>query len=97
MSVASTGRTVNAAAVADALGAIAAQNAALADAHTPRSCVRAIATSLAPHVPLRRVELRAVAPAAVVELVAGEWRAVAPIPDPSARVLALGLAVTVAR
>ena len=86
---------------ASALRAIGDVLAAVADAHTPRALVRAIATSLSAHVALRRVELRASAPIAIVERERGRgvraWRSVEPAPDPRAELLAPGLAVIAAR
>jgi formate hydrogenlyase transcriptional activator len=69
----------------------------LGDAHTPRALVRAFAESLAVHLPVRRVELRAPAPIASVELADGEWRAAEPAADSSATVIAPGLAIVATR
>jgi transcriptional regulator with GAF, ATPase, and Fis domain len=79
--------------VNDSLRVVAAVLGAIDDAHTPRMLARAIASGLAPHVPLRRLELRAVAPAAIVELDLGAWRSVDSAPDAAATTLAPGLAV----
>jgi transcriptional regulator with GAF, ATPase, and Fis domain len=99
ISVASTGLPVNAGVVADtqALGAVGNLLEAVADAHTPRSLVRAIATSLSAYLPLRRVELRASTSVAVVELDAQGWRSVAPALDPRADLVVPGLAVIATR
>jgi transcriptional regulator with GAF, ATPase, and Fis domain len=66
---------------------------AIADAHTPRALARAVATALAPYVPFRRLELRTVEPAAIVELDDGDWRNVDAKPDANATSLAPSLAV----
>ncbi len=71
--------------------------AAVADAHTPRAVARAIATTLAQFVSLRRVEVGAPQPIAVVEHDAGEWRHVEPRADPRAEPLAPGLAIVAIR
>jgi len=83
---------VNAGAVEDSLPALSAVLGAINGAHTARALARAIAEGLAPYVPIRRLELRAVAPPTAVELEDGQWRAVASDPDPRAVSLALGLA-----
>jgi transcriptional regulator with GAF, ATPase, and Fis domain len=98
MSVAGTGMSVHAPGVGDdALPAIAELLAAVADAHTPRSLVRAIATSLSSRLTLRRVELRTVMPFAIVERDGQDWRSVDPVPDPRAELIAAGLAILVTR
>jgi transcriptional regulator with GAF, ATPase, and Fis domain len=66
---------------------------AIDGAHTPRALARAIADALAPHLPLRRLELRTTTPIAIVERDHGEWRSVDSKPDVDATVLAAGLAV----
>src|SRR5262245_6325176 len=66
--------------------------AATADAHSPRALVRALATTLAAHAPVVRVELRAPAPRAAAVLANGDWSCVEAT-DPAARELAPGLAV----
>jgi formate hydrogenlyase transcriptional activator len=81
---------------APALRAIADLLEAVADAHTPRALVRAIATSLSSRLALRRVELRLPALTAV-ELHANEWRSVAPIPDPAAEIIVPGLGIITTR
>jgi len=78
--------------VDESLRALSAVLAAINGAHTARALARAIAEGLAPYVPIRRLELRAVAPPAAVELEDGYWRAVASDPDPRAVSLAPGLA-----
>ncbi|HEX7702629.1 MAG TPA: sigma 54-interacting transcriptional regulator [Kofleriaceae bacterium] len=77
----------------DPLVVIADLLAALANAHTARTMVRAIATTLSTTLALKRVELRAPAPSAIAELVAGEWRCIDSKPAPQARLIASGLAV----
>jgi transcriptional regulator with GAF, ATPase, and Fis domain len=79
--------------VADSLRALSAVLGAINAAHTARALARAIATGLAPYVPLRRLELRAVAPIAIVELEDGDWRVVDSPADPRAITIAPGLAV----
>jgi transcriptional regulator with GAF, ATPase, and Fis domain len=81
----------------DALHAIADLLGAVGDAHTPRSLVRAIATSLSSHLALRRVELRTVMPFAIVERDGQDWRTVDPVPDPRAELIAAGVAVLATR
>ena len=76
-----------------ALGVVSELLAEVADAHTPRALVRAIAERLSSRVSLRRVELRAPSPLATVELSNGEWRSVEPSPDPRAVLISPGLAV----
>jgi formate hydrogenlyase transcriptional activator len=80
-----------------ALRAISDLLEAVADAHTPRALARAIATSLSSRLPLRRVELRAPAPSAMVELDGNDWRSVDPIPDPKAQAIAPCLAIVSTR
>ena len=81
-----------------ALRAIGELLAAVGDAHTPRSLVRAIATSLSSHLSLRRVELRPPAPLAIVERDAHEWRSVDDgMPDPRAKEIVPGLALIATR
>jgi formate hydrogenlyase transcriptional activator len=75
------------------LGVVAELLAAVADVHTPRALVRAIAEALASRVSLRRVELRAPAPLAAVEQLNGQWRSVDPSQRPQAVSLAPGLGV----
>ena len=75
------------------LGVVSELLAAVADVHTPRALVRAIAEALASRVSLRRVELRAPAPLAAVEQSNGEWRSVDPSQHPQAVSVAPGLAV----
>jgi formate hydrogenlyase transcriptional activator len=77
----------------DSLVVIADLLAALENAHTARAMVRAIATTLSTTATLERVELRAPAPIAIAELVAGEWRCIDGKPAPRARLIAAGLAV----
>jgi formate hydrogenlyase transcriptional activator len=68
--------------------------AATADAHSPRVLVRAIANTLAAHLPITRVELRAPAPLAIAELAHGDWQCLdTTVAARTARVLAPGLAV----
>src|SRR5262249_10538183 len=95
ISVAFTAISVNGEAVveAPALRLVTALLDAVADAHTPRSLVRAIATSLASHLPVQRVELGPAAPVAIVERSGDDWLPVDPEPDPKATVLARGLAI----
>jgi transcriptional regulator with GAF, ATPase, and Fis domain len=96
--VASTDTSVNADRVDNlrALQVITDLLAATGEAHTPRALVRAIATSLSAHVPLRRVELRVPDCEAGVELVGGEWRSVDGRAT-SATLLAPGLTVVPVR
>jgi formate hydrogenlyase transcriptional activator len=77
----------------DPLVVIADLLAALANTHTARAMVRAIATTLSNTLALKRVELRAPAPIAIAELVAGEWRCIDSKPAPQARLIASGLAI----
>ncbi len=81
----------------EALRALGDLLAAVADTHTPRSLVRAIAESLSSHLALRRVELHAPALLAIVERDADDWRSVDPVPDPKADTIAEGLAVIATR
>ena len=74
------------------LRVIAEVLAAVADSHTPRAFVRAIAMRLERHLPLRRVELRAPVPVAV-QKVGGDWTHVDPKRDPKATSIATDLAV----
>src|SRR6185503_4648430 len=98
ISVASSVISVNACVVADAsLRVIADLLFALGDAHTPRALVRAVAASLSEYLPVRRVELGPPAPIAAVEREGGAWRAADPTPDPSATVIASGLAIVATR
>ena len=76
----------------DSLRALSAVLGAINGAHTPRALARAIAEGLAPYLPIRRLELRAVVPPAIVELEDGHWRAVESQPDPRAVSLAPGIA-----
>jgi transcriptional regulator with GAF, ATPase, and Fis domain len=92
MSVAITGSSVNDVDVTG-LRVLASVLPAVADAHTPRALVRAIATALSTHVPLRRVELRTSEQIAIVERDGDDWRAVDPKRDPRAIEIAPGLAV----
>jgi formate hydrogenlyase transcriptional activator len=66
---------------------------ALADAHTPRAMVRAIATVLGSRMALKRVELRASTPIAIAELIGNEWRCIEGAPAAKAHVLVPGLAI----
>ncbi len=77
----------------DGLRAASRVLAAIADAHTPRALARAIASGLAPHIPFRRLELRAVDPLAVVELDHDDWRSIDGPSDTKAKVLVPGLAI----
>ncbi|MEP6862353.1 MAG: sigma 54-interacting transcriptional regulator [Deltaproteobacteria bacterium] len=70
--------------------------AAVADSHTPRAFVRAIAIRLESHLSIRRVELRGSSPIAV-EQVMGDWTLVDPKPDPRAISIATNLAVVPTR
>jgi len=81
----------------EALRVIAELLGAVGDAHTPRALVRAIAASLASHLPLRRVELRPPAPIAIVELDDDDWRSIDAMPDPGATIIAPGLAIVSTR
>lgn len=83
---------MNALAVEDSLRALSAVLGAINGAHTPRALARAIAEGLALYVPVRRLELRAVSPSAIVELDDGQWRAVESQPEPRAVTLAVGVA-----
>lgn len=94
ISVAATGISVNASTVIDSLRMLSAVLGAINDAHTPRALARAIAAGLAPYIPVRRLELRAIAPIAIVELERGDWRVVGSPADPRAITIAPGLAVT---
>jgi formate hydrogenlyase transcriptional activator len=78
---------------AEALAVVSELLAAVADVHTPRALVRAIAQTLSARVSLRRVELRSPAPLAAVELADGQWRSVDPAPHSQAVAVAPGLAV----
>ncbi len=80
-----------------ALRAIADLLEAVADAHTPRSLVRAIAASLASRLQLRRVELRALVPVAIVERNGDDWRSVDSAPASDATTIAPGLAISTTR
>jgi transcriptional regulator with GAF, ATPase, and Fis domain len=79
------------------LGVIADLLAAIGYAHTPRVLVRAIAESLARHLPLRRVELRSPAPIAAVEHDGNHWRTADPMPSQRATEIARGLAIATTR
>jgi transcriptional regulator with GAF, ATPase, and Fis domain len=94
-----TEKPVNASPVSESAGlrAIGDLLASVGDAHTPRSLVRAIATSLSGFVPMRRVELRSPAPVAIVERIGDDWSSVDPITSGKAEVLAPGLAVIAMR
>jgi formate hydrogenlyase transcriptional activator len=92
--VAVTDGSVNASTVADSLRALSAVLEAINGAHTPRALARAIAAGLAGFIPVRRLELRAIAPIAIVELDDGDWRVVEAPADPRAIAIARGLAVT---
>ena len=76
-----------------ALAVVSELLAAVADVHTPRALVRAIAERLSSRVSLQRVELRPPAPLAAVEQSNGQWRSVEPSPHPRAVSVAPGLAV----
>jgi formate hydrogenlyase transcriptional activator len=80
--------------VDDSLQVICGVLDALRGANTPRSLARAIASGLAPHLPLRRLELRAVTPTAIVELEHGGWRSLDTRPSVDVTGIAPGLAVT---
>ena len=79
--------------VTDGLRTISDVLGAIHDAHTPRSLARALAIGLASHLPLIRLELRAVSPAAIVEVDHGDWRTIDGPDDSNATVIAPGLAV----
>jgi formate hydrogenlyase transcriptional activator len=70
--------------------------AAVADSHTPRAFVRAIAISLERHLAIRRVELRGPVPVAV-QKGGSDWALVDPRPDPKAASLTTNLAVVTSR
>jgi transcriptional regulator with GAF, ATPase, and Fis domain len=82
---------------AEALAIVAELLAAVADVHTPRALVRAIAQSLSSRVLLRRVELRGDAVSAAVEQSDGQWRSVDPAPHSQAVSIGSGLAVVPTR
>jgi formate hydrogenlyase transcriptional activator len=83
---------VNALDVANSLRALSSLLGAIHGAHTPRALARAIAGGLAAHMPIRRLELRAIAPVAIVAREAGEWRVIEAPADPRAIAIAPGLA-----
>jgi transcriptional regulator with GAF, ATPase, and Fis domain len=98
ISVVATEKSVNALEVVEpGLHVIGALLAAVSEAHTPRSLVRAIAMSLSSFAPLRRVELRSPAPVSIVERAGDDWSSVDPIPSPRAEELVPGLAVVAMR
>jgi len=70
--------------------------AAVAEAHTPRAFVRAIAVRLERHIAIRRVELRGAGPVAVHKI-DGDWRVVDPKRDAKAVLIATELAVVPVR
>jgi formate hydrogenlyase transcriptional activator len=82
---------------ADALAVVSELLAAVADVHTPRALVRAIAQTLSARASLRRVELRSPAPLAAVELADGQWRSVDPAPHAQAVAVAPGLVLVPTR
>ncbi len=82
---------------ADALNVVSELLVAVADVHTPRALVRAVAQTLSARASLRRVELRSPAPAAVVELADGQWRSFDLTPASEAVAIAPGLAVVATR
>lgn len=70
--------------------------AAVADSHTPRAFIRAVAIRLAAHISIRRLELRGLTSVAVEKL-ADDWTIVDATPDPNAILIAPDLAVVTTR